>query len=62
MRETEVNDTSASASTSDDFFHKPKTVTARFLDNKRKKCKKNLSVNQRDQVFSNLAKDEVQLK
>ena len=36
VRETEVNDTSASTSTSDDFFHKPNAPTARFVDNKRK--------------------------
>ena len=62
MRKTEVNDTSASTSTSDDFFHKSKAPTARFVDNKRKILDKNLSANQRDQVFLNLAKDEVQLK
>ena len=62
VRETEVNDTSASTSTSDDFFHKPKAPTARFVDNKRKILEKNLSANQRDEVFLSLAKDEVQLK
>ena len=62
MREKEVNDTSASTSTTDDFFHKPKAPTARFVDNKRKILEKNLSANQRDQVFLNIAKDEVQLK
>ena len=61
MREKEVNDTSASTSTADDFFHKPKAPTARFVD-KRKILEKNLSANQQDQVFLNLAKDEGQLK
>ena len=60
--ETEVNDTSASTSTSDDFLHKPKAPTARSVDNKRKILEKKLSANQRDQVFLNFAKDEVQLK
>ena len=42
VREREVNDTIASTSTSDDFFHKPKAPTARFVDNKRKILEKNL--------------------
>ena len=36
--------------------------TARFVDIKRKIFEKNLSANQSDQVFLNLAKDEVHLK
>ena len=62
MRETEVNDTRASTSTSDDLFQKLKVPTARFVDNKRKILEKTLSANQREQVSLNLAKDEVQLK
>ena len=45
-----------STSTSNDFFHKPKAPTARFVDNKRKILEKKLSANQRDQVFLNFAK------
>ena len=63
MQETDVNDTSAYyTSTSDDSFQKPKAPTAGFVNNKRKMLEKNLSANPRDQVFLNLAKDEVQLK
>ena len=39
-----------------------KGPTAKFVDNKRKMLEKNLSANQRDQVFLNLARDEVKLK
>ena len=62
VQETEVNDTSAATSTSDDSFQKPKAPIARLVDNKRKMLEKNLSANQRVQVFLNLAKDEMQLK
>ena len=55
-------DTNASISTSDDSFQKCNAPTARFVDNKRKMLEKNLSDNQRDQVFLNLAKDQVLLK
>ena len=62
VQETDVNDTSASTSTSDDPFQKSKAPTARFVDNNNKTLEKNLSPNQRDQVVSNLEKDEVKLK
>ena len=55
-------DTNASISTSDDSFQKCNAPTARFVDNKRKMLEKNLSGNQRDQVFLNLAKDQVLMK
>ena len=36
--------------------------TAKFIDNKRKLLEKNLSANQRDQVYLNLAKEDLKLK
>ena len=39
-----------------------KTLTAKFVDNKRKMLEKNLSASQRDQIYLNLAKDELHLK
>ena len=61
--EKQVNDTNASISTSNDFFQKTEAPTATFVDNnKRKILEKNSSANQRDQIYLQLAKDEVQLK
>ena len=63
VQETDVNDTSASTSTSDDPFQKSKAP--RLLDlltTTTKMLEKNLSPNQRDQVVSNLEKDEMKLK
>lgn len=36
--------------------------TAKFVDNKRKQMEKNLSASQRDQMFMNMAKEELKLK
>ena len=36
--------------------------TAKFVDNKRKLLKKNLSANQRDQIYLNLSKENLKLK
>ena len=37
-------------------------TTAKFVDKKRKLLEKNLSANQRDQVYLNLAKEDLKLK
>ena len=53
--------TSSSISTSPDFTQDG-AKTAKFVGNKRKNLEKQLSANQRDQVFLNIARDEVKLK
>jgi len=40
----------------------PENSTPKFVDNKRKNMEKQLSANQRDQLYLNMAKDELKLK
>ena len=39
-----------------------KKFTAKFIDNKRKLIQKDLSANQQDQAYSNMAREDLQLK
>ena len=60
--EESENENDEMQSTSKNKQENPSNLTAKYVDNKRKLMEKNLSVNQRDQIYLNLAKDELKLK